>query len=298
MHLAHLTTHRLNEVVVVETKSKVAILSFKLTLQAIWDALFSTLIEETEQKGSVDGPLMLAIQETVSVEDKENESTSEEKDEKPPEKRDSKGKQKGKGDKNKNRSNRRDKGEQGLADNTNTQKKSIKPRNKTSREIANLFVEQLVEESISHLMRMTANEYHSSTSLKDLSRGMELFRAWCLTYTDYTPTSDEDVIQKPHLSFCMWLLGFIVKAPSKDIAEAKQPVFLSPPSSPSVPKKTSAPQSMPNGSSRKKSGPMSEKYLRALFPWINHALRTPHMSIKEKLYNLVAVILRVGKCYC
>jgi hypothetical protein len=65
------------------------------------------------------------------------------------------------------------KGDQGglSAGTTNTQKKGPKVKAKTTKEVAGLFLEQLVEEVISHLMRIAAVEYHSVTALKDLTRG-------------------------------------------------------------------------------------------------------------------------------
>lgn len=77
--------------------------------------------------------------------------------------------------------------------------------------------------------------------------------------SDYTPTSDEDVLQKPHLSFVLWLLGFVLKSSSSSSFSRR----------------------------------MSEKHLKQLFPWIKHALRTPHMSVKEKMFNLICGILKV-----
>lgn len=66
----------------------------------------------------------------------------------------------------------RGKGEQGLSDNTNVQKKSNKPHSRNNKTIASLFVSQIVEGSISHLTRLASNEYHSANTLKDLSRGL------------------------------------------------------------------------------------------------------------------------------
>lgn len=170
LHLVHLTTHRLNEMTVLDTRSK-----------AIWEGLFDTLLEEAERDASSEGKLRLAVQATTTdrIEDKENETERLEgkagKSGDVEEKEEMSGKGKAKADKNiKRQRGRHGKGgdRQGLSDGTNTQKKNVKVRAKTTKEIAALFVDQLVDESVSHLMRIASSEYHAPSALKDLSRGM------------------------------------------------------------------------------------------------------------------------------
>eukprot|EP01127_Copromyxa_protea_P016192 TRINITY_DN4774_c0_g1_i1.p1 TRINITY_DN4774_c0_g1~~TRINITY_DN4774_c0_g1_i1.p1 ORF type:complete len:3370 (-),score=764.10 TRINITY_DN4774_c0_g1_i1:441-9626(-) len=232
LHLSHLTTHRLVEYCVGDVKAK-----------TIWDNLLDKLLEEVERDASTDPVLRLAVVESSDVEDKENERAAAKAKALEEEKEELGGKDAAKGDKGKNRNKSRKKKGEGLSDHTNTPKKNGKSKSKTTKEIAGAYLAQLVDEAVSQLLRMSSAEYHSPGSLKDLTR-------------DYTPTSDEDVLQKPHSSFCFWLMGFIIRAqkPSKSTG----------------------------------------KYIYTLFPWINHALRTPHMSIKEKLFNFVSVVLK----YC